>query len=285
MNVNQMTFGCEIECYVPVETIERVGNYRSKGIQVPGLPQGWGAKADASLRSIPRGYMAVEIISPILSGADGLRQVVFVCQWLNERNARINECCGFHVHVGVSLEDKFLRKIACTTAKHEKALYASTGTKGREENILCKPIRNNSNYKMEMLNEDRFVLAQMDRYFSLNLTNILGGDKPTAEFRVFAGTTNAVKAVSYIRMCVAIVEKAQAMKQLPKWTAKQPKASSPMRRKGGEGSSEVNRFFYYMGWTRGQQEHVYGNIQGDGIATMEESKKELMRLAAKYDAR
>lgn len=287
MNANEMTFGCEIECYVPVGTIQRIGTYRV-GIQVPELPAGWVASSDGSLHGTPRGYTAVEIKSPILKGIEGMRQVVFVCKWLNQHNARVDHYCGYHVHVGVDNRTDLLQKICCITSKHQKALYAATGSNRRENSVsYARTIQNDERLCNAILTGDINLHgpAGYERRRVVNLVPILSGEKPTVEFRVFAGTTNAVKTVSYIRMCLAIVEKAHAMKQLPKWTAKQPKESSPMRRKGGEGSSEVNRFFYYMGWTRGQQKEIYGNIQGEGIATLEESKKELMRLAAKYDAR
>jgi hypothetical protein len=46
----------------------------------------------------------------------------------------------------------------------------------------------------------------------------------------------------------------------------------------------VTRLFYQLGWTKGRQPHVHGNLQGDGIPALATVKKEIMRLARKYDA-
>lgn len=286
MNVNEMTFGIEIECYLPVGVIpaNQIGGYHS-GRQIAALPVGWNAQRDGSLHRAPAGYVAVEIVSPVLSGEAGMAQVKLVCEWLNANHARVDRCCGFHVHVGVERGNtELLRKIACLTAKHEKALYAVTGSHDRECSVYCGTVQNNGDYQRAALNGSLRDVSHA-RYHVLNLTNVLGGGKPTVEFRVFSGTTNAVKTVSYVRMCLAIVEKAADMKKLPKWDAAQAKETSNLHHKGGKGQSEMLRFFYYLGWTKGKVAKCYGNLQAAGVATLEESKKELMRLAAKYDSR
>jgi hypothetical protein len=124
--------------------------------------------------------------------------------------------------------------------------------------------------------------SSLARYHVLNLTNLLGCGKPTVEFRVFAGTTNAVKAIGYVRLCLGIVEKALAMTKLPKWVAKTPVESSPIHR-NGDGQTALTRLFYGLGWTKGRESHTYGDIQAEELPTIEATKKELMRLARKYD--
>src|SRR5947209_4111933 len=80
INVNDLTFGVELEVTLPYGTCP-VGGYHS-GVQVPQLPTGWKAERDCSIQP-GAGYMAAEIVSPILKGADGLRQLKAVCDWLN----------------------------------------------------------------------------------------------------------------------------------------------------------------------------------------------------------
>jgi hypothetical protein len=45
----------------------------------------------------------------------------------------------------------------------------------------------------------------------------------------------------------------------------------------------VTRLFYQLGWTKGRQQHVHGELKGEGIPTLPRIKKEFMRLARKYD--
>src|SRR5947209_4242565 len=97
MNANDLTFGVELEVTLPVGTCP-VGQYHF-GVQVPQLPPGWKAERDGSIRP-EAGYMAAEIVSPVLKGADGLRQLKAVCDWLQSVGAKVNRSTGLHVHVG-----------------------------------------------------------------------------------------------------------------------------------------------------------------------------------------
>ena len=58
--------------------------------------------------------------------------------------------------------------------------------------------------------------------------------------------------------------------------------SSPIHR-SGEGQTALTRLFYFLGWTKGREDHTFGDIQPEGLPTIEAGKKELMRLARKYD--
>jgi len=51
----------------------------------------------------------------------------------------------------------------------------------------------------------------------------------------------------------------------------------------GEGQTAMARLFYAIGWTKGRVDTVFGNVACDA-ATIEQGKKEFMRLAKKYDA-
>src|SRR5262245_33404466 len=97
IDVNDLTFGIEIETAMP-HGVVRVGGYHY-GTQVPQLPEGWKAERDGSIRC-PAGHEACEIVSPVLKGDDGIRQVVQVLAWLKSAGAQVNRSTGFHVHVG-----------------------------------------------------------------------------------------------------------------------------------------------------------------------------------------
>jgi hypothetical protein len=281
VNVNDLTFGVELEVTLPLG-ICRIGGYHA-GVQVPQLPVGWKAERDSSIRP-DDGYTAAEIVSPVLKGAEGLRQLKTVCDWLTSVGAKVNRSTGFHVHVGFDARDlDSLRKLVCLVANFEKALFAATGTHSREEGCYCRGIQTDHDFVTAF----RATLTSRpglcaDRYHVLNISNLLGYGKPTVEFRVFAGTTNPIKAIGYVRLCLGIVEKALSMKKLPKWIAKTPVETSPIHR-NGEGQTALTRLFYALGWTKGREDHTFGDVQAEGLPAVEVVKKELMRLARKYD--
>ena len=281
VNVNELTFGVELETTLPQGACP-VGGYHS-GVQVPQLPPGWKAERDGSIQA-GAGYMAAEIVSPVLKGADGLRQLKAVCEWLQSVGAKVNRSTGFHVHVGFDANDQGgLHRLVSLVANFEKALYAATGTHSREQGHYCRGIQEDGRF-VHVFNRRQTgdVGRCSDRYHVLNVSNLLGSRKPTVEFRVFAGTTNATKAIGYVRLCLGMVEKALSMKKLPKWLAKTPVETSPIHR-AGEGQTALTRLFYALGWTKGREDRPYGDVQAEGLPGIEAVKKELMRLARKYD--
>lgn len=277
-NANTTTFGIEIECLIPDTVRIALGCYHN-GRQIDGLPTGWNAQTDSSIAG-RRGFYAVEIVSPVLRGAEGLAQVAAVCQWLNSIGAEVNASCGLHVHVGWQGDKNALIRLTTMVANHEKGIYASTGTHSRENGQYCRGVRNDRSMRQEFLDGDN--ARQTSRYHVLNLTN-LSRRQSTVEFRAFAGTTNARKIAGYVRMCVGLVNKAANAKRTIKWDSATVVASSPVR-KGGEGQTELNRLFFALGWNKGRTATVWGAIDTpEGCPSLADSKAKLMELAKKYD--
>lgn len=276
MNADELTFGIEIECTVPVALDLAVGSYHS-GRSVEWLPAGWVAKYDSSLRA-GRGRKAVEIVSPVLKGADGVRQVLTVVRELNARGATVNKSCGLHVHVGFDKNNRpALERLVTLAANFEKAIYASTGTKSRERGHYARGVQALGNADAVQ------TMAMRDRYRAVNLQNLLHNRKPTVEFRAFGGTLNATKIIGYVRLCLGIVERALKAKRVTNWVAKTPVETSPIHR-DGEGQTAITRLFYQLGWTKGRRSYTYGDVTAEGAPTLAAVKKELRRLAKKYDA-
>lgn len=272
---NEFTFGVEIECYIPREAAPRRG-YRHRGVQIPDHPIGWNAQEDGSLGT-HHGYVSCEIVSPVLRGADGLRDLKRACEWLNAAGAMVDRRCGLHVHVGVvkggAVGQKNLKAIMTAVANLEKAIYAATGTKSRERGSYCAPVSTCTLAKAGRL-------GMVDRYRILNVNT----NKPTVEFRAFAGTTNFTKIASYVRLAVGVVQKSLDLLRLPPWTPAPIKPGKAYDR-GGEGQSHLNRLMYWMGWTRGKEPRTFGDVGAgeDGLPSLDDSKAELARLAKKYD--
>lgn len=276
MNAADITFGIEIETTLPVTLNYPVGAYHV-GVQAQGLPEGWLAMRDGSIRT-SRGRIGCEFVSPVLKGAEGLRQVVAVVKQLREMGAMVNSSTGLHVHVGFDRNNReALERLVTLTANFEKAIYASTGTKSRETGSYCRPIASQGNAQTALLN------GRGDRYRVLNLTNLLSGNKPTVEFRAFAGTLNEAKIVGYVAMCLGLVEKSYKAARVTNWTAKPVAPTSPIHR-SGEGQTAVTRLLYSLGWTKGRTDHVFGNLFEQGIPALRTIKRTLIKLARKYDS-
>jgi hypothetical protein len=283
MNASEMTFGIEIETIAPASAVEheglQIGSYH-RGIQVPYLPAGWRAERDGSIcPDSAKGEKACEIVSPVLRGAEGLAQVAEVLRTLEAKGHRVNASCGVHVHVGwnASLPVEALARLVTIVAYCEKGLYAITGTKSRERGTYCGGVRKYGNGKDAKPNLDR------NRYHALNLTNLANRTQDTVEFRVFSGSTSAVKVIGWIQVCLGLVERAVNGKKSPTWS---PKPLKGGWRKAGEGASEAERLMGYLAWGNGYAKAHNGQQYGwisDAIP-QDQIKNEFRRLAAKYDA-
>lgn len=283
--IDTMTFGIEFEITLPATARISAGSYLH-GADLGGeFPNGWVAKSDSSIRA-GRGRRGVEIVSPVLRGANGLRQIKSVLATLNAMGAKVNESCGTHVHVGfhAGLNSDAFKRLGHIVSNFETGIYATTGTKNRQSGPWCQSVRGNRAnqiaFRDGLTGTNAWGVA---RYHVLNITNLISGRRPTVEFRAFSGTLNAAKAIAYVRMCVAIVEKSMTAKRRERWTPKPTSPTSPMARKG-EGQTQLTRLFYAIGWTKGRQNHTFGAIEADGLPTIKESKRELVRLAKKYDS-
>jgi hypothetical protein len=298
LDINEMTFGIELEITLPAGTIA-AGGYHN-GRSIPGFPAGWNAQSDGSIAPTIPGHQGVEIVSGVLRGPTGLAEIADVVARLNAMGGRVNRSCGFHVHIGMPRDviDR-IGNLTFLMANLEKAFYASTGTKNRERNaysasIKATPHVRNLNYEAAAAQRSAAALvtprsagghiSHPQRMQTLNLTNILNGSRQAVEFRVFAGTLNLQKIVASVRMCLAIVQKATDGRRRVEWepAARLGPDGSPIQPTGKE---EIHRFMYRMGWHRGGTTNgfTYGNLQSDHVGGIEESKRILGKMAAKYD--
>jgi hypothetical protein len=272
MNANEITFGVEIETTIPHGTL-RVGPHGC-GASIEQLP-GWKADGDPSIRVTVDGHTPCEFVSPVFRGTEGLKQLMADLEVIRGFGAQVNASCGLHIHVGFNKrDDEAMKKLITLVANFEKAIFATTGTKAREQGRWCGSIKRHGNA------DDAWTRSNGNRYHMLNT----GTSKPTVEFRPFAATLNPVKLAGYVRICVGLVERALKAQKKTNWSAKTPKESSPIHR-NGEGQTEVTRLFYQIGWIRGRTDYTYGALIGEGIPDLVACKKELMRLARKYDSR
>ena len=271
MLAENLTFGIEIETTIPANSL-RVGPHGA-GYVIPGLP-GWLADRDPSI-SAGRGREACEFVSPVYRGTEGLLKLIADVNAIKAMGAKVNASCGLHIHVGFDRTDAAATtKLVTLVSNFEKAIYASTGTKSRENGRWCRGLNRYGNAT---------TAAQTAAHHRYHVLNLATGNKPTVEFRAFAGSLNVEKITGYVRMCVGMVERALTAKRTTNWTAKPVVATSPIHR-SGEGQTALTRLFYQLGWTRGRAKHCYGDLNAPGVPSLRNVKRTLMSLARKYDA-
>lgn len=303
------TFGIEIETLLPARILSngygdnglRIGGYH-RGIEIPvghlGFPcRGWKLERDSSISTSLRTHRAVEIVSPILKGIDGLEQVKRVAQWLNDVGARTNATCGTHIHVGAqsvvggnkAAKAKWIANLINLTAQYEHALQGVAGSRRRTEGRWCRSIHDTPwmrSVAEQVHNTTRARKsaivdnASFNRYRTLNLANLQSHNKPTVEFRVFSGTTEGLKMTAWIQLVLGLAERA-AGRKVKEWNRPDEHIY-----RGGDAQRQLDRYFYLQGWTAGRKVKS-GDCPAagwiDSIDNIEGAKKELRRLAKKFD--
>ena len=283
MNANAIAFGIEFETTLPSSDTTPIGPYHG-GFQVPWLPDGWRAERDSSIRPETMDRKGCEFVSPKLRGIEGLKQVEEAIDAINARGARVNASCGLHVTIEWNGDAAALARLISLVGNHERAIFASTGTRRRERTTYTKQIKQYGD-KDQAKNR-----CEADRYHLLNLTHLARG-KNRIEFRAFAGTLNKTKVLGYLMMCLGLVELALTTRRCADWDyAKKAGTKSCWDRPGaGIGETELNRLFYRLGWTKGWykgelRNKTYGEIAGEGSQRdWKGIKTKLLDLARKYD--
>jgi hypothetical protein len=275
----EFTFGVEIETTIGSRKHIDIGDYH-RGVQVSYLPEGWKAERDGSIR-IARGMKACEIVSPILKGEEGIKELITVIGILKEKGHQVNESCGIHVHIGFGNKTAGdLAKLIKIVAYLEHALYAITGTKSRERGTWCGSVKRYNDAKNY---QNQVTQSHSGRYKVLNIKHLTSGGKGTVEFRCFSGSLNATKIVGWVQVCLGIVEKALTCKRLPSWNGKNPIG---VWKKEGAGATEVERLLAYLCWGNygkyPAHQRAYGWISNE--INQKDIKEILRDLAKKYDS-
>lgn len=256
------TFGVEIEAYnlTPAQAaaaIDAAGITCRQEHYGHATPTNWKVVTDQSLRGArlvradnpSYGYSdTFEVVSPILRGEDGYRQVRTVMAALTAAGAKVNKSCGLHVHIGagdltvaevrnvaknyVLFEDFFdaimpLSRRACNNIFVMSNRKAAGGDYSNHASYRVMAKLDSCNTIDEII---RVVCPGADhsgrgRYHKLNLVAMWVHG--TIEFRQHAGTTDGEKAVKWIQLLMQFVNRAAQTRQ------RQPKViaeTSPLSR-------------------------------------------------------
>lgn len=160
----------------------------------------WKLVPDSSI-----GRSGVEVVSPILTGIEGLEQIRTVCQALSAVGARVNSRCGFHVHLGArDLTAKQIGRVVRRYSANRNLICAMLAP-SRRYNNFCNPW---SVYDLDAYENDpeNHLRLASDRYRDVNL--VAYGRYGTIEFRQHQGTINFRKMEAWIRLLQQLVEDA-----------------------------------------------------------------------------
>mgnify|MGYP004447098691 CR=1 FL=1 len=291
MNANDISFGIEIESTIPNTSPVRVGPYHrgTPVAQLPTSPDGeqWKAESDTSIHP-PTGRRGCEFVSPKLQGEEGLQHAhKTITEIRDDLGAKVNSSCGIHVTVTFPRNDgPALARLVTFCAHFERGLYATTGTKRREQGIYCNPNKCHGEHPVTNKAKANAYIrhAKRARFSIVNLTHLAHG-RDRVEFRLFSGSVNPDKILGWVRLILAIVEFSLNTNRCVSYESR-----SSDNRWGGEGECSVVGMLCKLGWLKwtawGYRGKTYGELETEGtsIPTIDKIVARLRGLAKKYDA-
>lgn len=186
--LNRAGIACEVQSY----------NHRTSNV--------WKVVTDSSVRGNGGGG---ELVSPILSGPEGLRDVARAVRAASSVGATVNVSCGFHVHVGcrdLANDAEFLPRLVENWCAAEDLGVRNVLAPSRRESgsgFYWARALSASEVSEASSSTLRSYYAS-DRYRALNLSSFR--THTTVEFRAHQGTLDAAKSVAWILFCLRIVD-------------------------------------------------------------------------------
>jgi biotin operon repressor len=211
-------FGIEIECLgISIDQAVRVLRNARIDISFEGYNHvtrtSWKIVTDSSVAD------GFEVVSPILSGNEGIAMVVKVAKTLLAAGARVDRRCGFHVHVDArELSGADVLNIIRRYAAHESLIDTMMPTSRRgTSNTYCRSMPDVLR-AMENVSESASTLhvceRVYERYYKLNVQAFTRHG--TVEFRQHSGTVDYKKMVNWIIFCIQFVEDSRTVRvQIP----------------------------------------------------------------------
>ncbi len=191
-------FGIEIEAYnIPRVTLS--GALREAGLS------NWTVKSDGSLH----GINAFELVSPVLSGVEGMEQVKRVCEVLERLNGRVDRSCGLHVHLEArTFTIDTWKRVYKNYLRLESAIDSIMPRSRRgNTNQYCRSIGNESNIRRI---DTATTVAELvervgdgTRYCKVNGRAFAAHG--TIEFRQHSGTVEYRKISNWVKFLKALV--------------------------------------------------------------------------------
>lgn len=199
-SLSDRTYGIEIECYHSSNSdikqevcsaLSRVGISCQFLGYTHTVTTGWKIVTDSSIRG---GY-GLEVVSPILSGEEGLEQIKKVTKVLSELGCKVNRSTGLHVHHGARDLSQTEIKNVFKLYRENESLFDSLVAPSRRDsrNQYCQSLRNHTD-------------LPSTRYTKVNYQSFV--KYGTIEVRHHQGSLNADKIIHWIRLTQRVIERA-----------------------------------------------------------------------------
>lgn len=213
-------FGVEFEIPTSMQKQALVDGLRMAGHKVSdtgdynhAVTPGWKVVSDSSIE--PHGW---EFVSPILKGVYGLGEIRKFCQTLEDMGVTFpwaNTSCGMHVHVSASdiqNDGDATAKLISFHHHIERHGLMDCVPPYRRGNRWCKDTNSQilDRAKRGPITFEEVRQISNDRYVSLNMYGRCA-DYKTVEFRLHGGTSDASKAVSWIMLCLRMVQASKTL--------------------------------------------------------------------------
>ena len=199
-------FGIEIEAYNC--TREKLASeLRAAGINVAvegynhTTRNHWKLVTDSSLT----GNNTFELVSPVLEGEAGLKELEKVCWVLEFCDVKVNDSCGLHIHMDAADFDLQTWKNLALSYKHLERVIDSFMPQSRRQNYYCKGLSSISTADIQAaqnINDLRAAFGN-NRYRKVNLEAY--ARHRTVEFRQHSGTTNFTKMENWVRFLNGLI--------------------------------------------------------------------------------
>ncbi len=168
----------------------------------------WKAVRDSSIS----GSNAIEVVSPILQGENGMQQVKSVCKALNSVNAKVNKSCGFHVHFSAAdFTIEQWRNLFINYALFEEHIDKMMPVSRRDSNNrFCQSKKTEVLANIERINaateliDITNAIRQNTRYVKLNVESFWRHG--TVEFRQHSGTVDFNKISAWVEILNSLIE-------------------------------------------------------------------------------
>jgi hypothetical protein len=147
-----------------------------------------------------------ELVSPPLSGSEGIEQVRSVLRALVGAGATVNRSCGLHVHVdandlGVSQIGSILRRYHTYQNEINRFMPASRRNSRWAKSITPELIRQVEGYNTPQALRNN--VGYFDRYYAVNVAAF--ARHGTVEFRQHSASVNSSKVAHWIAFCLHFV--------------------------------------------------------------------------------
>lgn len=213
------TFGVEIECIskIPREDLASMINeseyFRNSEYQAvssiwcrqtnPRNTKTWIVKYDASIITNKDYPYQVEVVSPVLSGNEGLVVIGKVLEVL-DKYCIVNKTCGLHVHHGL-IDDDNLINILRAWLRVEDTIYSCL-PQSRSEGRYAQKLTSKVNKNPRSIHNLRqwWGSKVRERYYGINFESVW--IRNTVEVRAAAGTLSFEKVKNWVILTQKLVD-------------------------------------------------------------------------------